>query len=501
MPERVRALIFVLVFAVPAFYIAQRIASSLISKREFAFWRNTWFVVTVSAFLAGNFFVHIAVLAGVCIYAISNRIASVGLFFILLFAVPMGSLAIGGAGLVNKVIELNNARLLAAFLLLPILIKSHGFERRQIGVYRITDWLVIGYVLVQTVLVLRNAEFTSVMRAGTIYALDVLIPYLAFSRMVTSAEDFRKVFLAFVIAILPIALIAVFETVRNWHLYAALSANWGVYQGYLRRGGLLRASSSAFGSISLGFVIMVGIGCALGIWQSIRSDQFKKITLIILGFGILATLSRGPWVGCAILVLVYVATGGVTNLAKFAVVGVVVLSAFLAIPQSSRLVSFLPFVGTVDVGSVTYRQKLFDNSMVVIERYPVFGTPEYRKEPEMIEMLQSEGLIDIVNTFLEIGMKSGLVGLGLFVSIFATVVIGLRRVLKFRVIREASFNDCVRASIAVVIATMVTIATVSSIDFIGYVYWAFAGLCVSLIRIGYKERSAVRVAAPSRVPV
>ena len=41
------------------------------------------------------------------------------------------------------------------------------------------------------------------------------------------------------------------------------------------------------------------------------------------------------------------------------------------------------------------------------------------------------------------------------------------------------------------IAILVTIGTVSSIDFVPYVYWSYAGLCVAVIRVGYSERSVV----------
>ena len=41
---------------------------------------------------------------------------------------------------------------------------------------------------------------------------------------------------------------------------------------YLRRGGMLRALGSAPVSIALGFVIMVAVGCMLGIWHTVTVD-------------------------------------------------------------------------------------------------------------------------------------------------------------------------------------------------------------------------------------
>ena len=311
MPENLRVLIVILGLAVPAFYIGRQIASSVSTDREFAVWRNVWFAVTIVAFLSLNFFVHALMVVIVYLYARSVRAASVGLFFILLLVVPSGNISIGGAGIVNQLIDMNNPRLLAIVVLLPVLFTTRGFDRRQSNVYVMPDWLVVGYVLLSTALQYRSSEatVTGIMRLGVTLTLDVLIPYFAFSRTVTSMADVRKVFCAFIIAVLPLCLVAAFELLKRWHLYFPLSANWGIETFYLERGGMLRASASAAESITLGFVIMVAVGSMLGIWQTIRSSQLKGIVSIIFATGLFATLARGPWVGAAVLLLVYLAIG------------------------------------------------------------------------------------------------------------------------------------------------------------------------------------------------
>ncbi len=494
MPENIRALIVILALAAPAFYLGRRIASSVITNGEFVFWRNAWFAVTIVAFLTTNIFIYVAMILAVCLYARWAGTASVGLYYILLFAAPLGKISIGGAGIVNRLLDVNNGSLLGIFLLLPILLAARGFDRRQLGAYSIPDRLVVGYVLLLTALQFRGSEatVTSVMRAGTSYALDVLIPYFAFSRMVTSMADVRKVLLAFIIAALPLSLIAVFEMAKRWHLYSSLVLHWGGDLAYLQRDGMLRASSAAVVSIALGFVIMVAVGCMVGIWHTVRPLRPKGIILAIFACGLIATLSRGPWVGVAVLLLVYFAIGpnAPSNLGKLAVAGAVAATVLLILPGGTRLLDLLPFIGSAEEGSVTYRADLFTHAMAVIQLHPLFGTVDYRAEPEMLEMMQGEHIIDIVNSYLEITLRSGLIGLGLFISFFAAILIGLRRVLKFQAVTDRNFKACVRASIGILISMLVTIATVSIVDFIPYVLWPFAGICVALIRVGYKERSA-----------
>ena len=266
---------------------------------------------------------------------------------------------------------------------------------------------------------------------------------------------------------------------------------------YVRREGMLRAVASAGSPIVLGFIIMVAIGCVLAVWQTTRLRRFAGIALAIVAAGLVASLSRGPWIGAVVLVLAYLATGpnAVANVGTFAMIGAVALMAFLMTSPGSQLLDFLPFIGSVDAGSVDYRQRLFENAVQVIERNPWLGSADYLSTPEMQEMIQGQGIIDIVNTYLRVALNSGLVGLGLFLGFFTTILIGLRRVVKLNAVRDIGFSAYARASMATLIAILVTIGTVSSVEFIPYVYWSFAGLCVALVRIAFRERAAVTRAA------
>jgi len=124
-----------------------------------------------------------------------------------------------------------------------------------------------------------DSEFTNVLRVGVQYALTVLVPYFAFSRAITSAADVRKVFLAFIIAALPIALLSVFEVVKNWHIYGSIQLAWDGPIIYLLRAGLLRDSVTSSNSIVLGFILMVAFGCVLAVWKKAK-PRFRWIVLV-----------------------------------------------------------------------------------------------------------------------------------------------------------------------------------------------------------------------------
>jgi hypothetical protein len=482
------ALLAVLALAVPAFYISGQIARPFMSARELAVWRNTWFAVTVAAFLTGNFFVFALVVVIICIYARSAGAATVGLCFVLLFAAPPAITLVSGFGFVNQLLPLSNGRVLSIALLLPTLVATARSDGRKTRAYTAPDVLVISYVLLLIALEFRRSDLTNVMRVAVGYALDVLIPYLAFSRTVRSVLDFQKALLGFVVAVLPLSLISVLEFIKSWHIYGGIATDWGEPISYLRREGLLRAAGPTGGGIALGFVLMVAVGCALPFWHRINpSRRFVAVALAIFSAGSVAALSRGPWLGTAVLVTAYLAVGArpVENLGKLLTIGLIVVVPLLLSPAGDSIIKFLPFVGSVEEGTVTYRQQLFDASLSVIEHDLWFGSTEFLSSPELKALMQGEGIIDLVNTYIEVALKSGLVGLSLFVAFFAAILMGLRPFLK-----DIHLSEFAGASVAILLAILFTIATVSSVDFIPWIYWSFAGLSVALIRIGYRQRAA-----------
>lgn len=494
MLENIKSLVYILALAVPAFYLARRLVGSTISYREFAFCRNAWFAVTIAEFLSGNFWIFAVITAFVCIYARFAGAPTIALFFVLLFAVPLVDIEISGFGGINKLIEINNAGLLSIFLLLAILLPGRT-GRQNSNAFATPDLLIVGYALLVTVLQTRNSEITNVLRTATTQLLNVLIPYFAVSRAVTSMAEFRKACIGIVIAVLPLSFVAVFEVVKVWHPYVVLVNTWGgtIMGSYNERSGMLRAFATAAGPIVLGYIFMVAIGCMLIVRREILSRNTEKIVWVMLFVGLFVTVSRGPWVGTAVLILVYVAAGSssAATLAKLAAIGVVAVVALRMLPAGEQMLDLLPFFGSADEGTVEYRISLFNNALIVIERNLWLGSTDYRSTPELLQLMQGEGIVDIVNHYLFIALDSGLVGLSLFLSFFATILIKLRRVLKFSARQNSELNVDARAAMAILIGILVTIATASAIDFIPRVFWPFAGLCVALIRIAHQQRAAV----------
>lgn len=181
------------------------------------------------------------------------------------------------------------------------------------------------------------------------------------------------------------------------------------------------------------------------------------------------------------MLVTHLATGlhPVRRLAKLAVAGAVAVPMMLALPGGEKILDMLPFFGSVDKGTIEYRERLIDNALIVIAENPWFGSPDYLKTEQMEEMRQGEGIIDIVNTYFGIALNMGIVGLALFLFFFVAVLGKLYRAMRLLPNKELVEYRLGQALLATLVGIMVTIATVSSITFIPVVYWSVAGLGVA----------------------
>jgi O-antigen ligase len=281
-----------------------------------------------------------------------------------------------------------------------------------------------------------------------------------------------------------LAIFAIFESLKHWLLYSSVTRTLELAGGmtnYLGRDGILRAIATAGQPIALGYVMVVGIGFYFFLQQSIQQKRIRQFGMVLLAAGLVMPLSRGPWVGAAALLVVFIATGpyALRRLMSLALVTALVLPLVSILPGGERVINLLPFIGTTEKENVDYRERLITNSMTVIQRNPWFGSTTYAETPEMEAMRQGEGIIDIVNSYLAVTLETGWIGLALFVTIFAVTLLGIFRAMRTVSNKESEEYLLGRVLLSTLLAVMVIIFSVSSISIIPIVYWSVAGLGVA----------------------
>ena len=495
MPEHLRALIVILVLATIVFAFARRPAADLIPANDFTRRRNLWLALTLVAFVSHSFWVYAGVAAIVLSIARRRERNPLALFFFLLFLIPPVPVQIPGFGLINYFFALDHIRLLALCVLLPTFFALRK-RADSLPFGRIwADRLLLVYLILSALLYLRETTLTDTLRQTLYLFIDVFLPYYVASRLLKEVGEFKDALLGFVLAAMVLALIGIFEFARHWLLYSALidalNLHWGI-SSYLGRGGSLRAIATTGQAIALGYVISVAIGFYLFLQGSVRNRLQRRLGALLLAAGLFVPLSRGPWVGAAAIIVVFIATGrsAAKRLMLLALAAVLALPLLAVIPGGQKVLDLLPFIGSVEKHNITYRERLIENALIVIQRNPWLGSVDYRSTPEMQSMIQGQGIIDIVNTYIAVALEVGLIGLALLGGLSATVLLGTPKPMREFPNTYADQRRLGRALLATLAGILLTIFTVSSITVIPVVYWSVAGMGVAYMQMARRPKQA-----------
>ena len=508
MPEHLRALMIVLLAATAVFAVVRGPACDLaMTGGDFRRRRNTWLAVTLAAFLEHNFWVLVIAAAVVLRWAERRESNTMALFYFLLFAVPAIGSEITGLGIIKHFFHINWPRLLALVILLPAWLAL----RRQPETPRFgslaADRFLFGFLFIALALQLTIDTLTNTLRF-TFYAfIDVFLPYYVASRSLRDIAGLREALMAFVVAAMLMVPVAAFEFAKGWLLYGKLNEVLGVagsgVGSYLLRDDFLRAMASVQHPIVLGYVMAVAIGLHLFLRRSIPSQLVWVAGLAALVVGLVAPVSRGPWLGAVVVIFVFIGSGAraSANLFKLGMIGLVALPALLMSPLGEKVIRFLPFVGEVENENVDYRQRLIQVAIQVIAENPWFGAFDFVYSPAVQELKQGQGIIDIVNSYVAIGLSNGLVGLSMFILFFAFALRGVLVGMWRQQEKEGELHLLGQALLASMAGILFMIFTVSGISVIPTVYWSLGGICVAYAAVAAQTTLSADTAASAACPI
>lgn len=485
MPEYIRALVVILVLATVVFFFVKTPATEMaIAPEDFVRRRNAWFCITLAGFLSQNYWIFAAIL-GVLVYRAAKKDPNpIALFFFLVLALPQVRVEIPGFAGIRYFFAVDYVRILSAIVFIPVCIQARKqmVERKSKGF--LADKALAAYIVLNLILQAQYDVASNVARSIVIWLIDVVVPYYAISRSVKDLKNLTEILMSFAVAATLVSIIGVFEFFRHWVLYLpigdALGIDWT--SNYLNRGNALRARATSGHPIVFGYVT-----CTALIFWSYLNDQITNkihstgIALTLAG-GAVASISRGPWVGLAVgmAMVVLTAPNVWKNLMKLSLAGLALLTGLMAAGYAEKIISFLPFVGNVEEENITYRARLFDSAFQIILDNPFFGSNDYLLQME--DMKQGEGIIDLVNTFLIVGLNSGLVGLGLFTTFFGWIIFSTYKVFKSFDAKSNYFRSG-QIIFAALIGMMITISTVSPIFHVPVLYWSVAALGLAYIEM------------------
>ena len=496
MPVHYRAFIAVMVLTVGAILLLRWLTKGTSLHDSLERRRNAWLAATAIVFLSPNFVLAMLLLAAVYFWSARRDPHPVGLYLMFLLAVPPWTQDLQGFGPFNQLFALNNFRAMSLVILLPLAVNL--FLRQGAAALsarttagRVTDFAVVALSLYIVAMYAAEESATAIMRRLLLSFLDMVLPYFVISRYLRTRDALRDALGALLLGGLIMAVIATFEHFKGWLLYESTAYHWNLplpFSIFLMRDDRLRAMGTAGHSLVLGHYLVICLALLVVFAAQFR-QKWRLLALYgLVALGLYSTLSRGPLVAAGVVVLLTGLFSGqaVRYYSALAGVALAVTGALFVSPFWDRFVSVLPFVGTVDLGNVTYRQQLFEATLLMVSQRPLFGTIHVLDFLEHLR--QGQGIIDLVNTYAIYAMRYGLIGLGLFLLFLgAGLVFGIEAALRARGRDEETYR--MAGAVASALAgSMIVIVAVSNIDSVPYVYTALVAVLVAMVRMTRPQR-------------
>lgn len=455
-----------------------------------------WAVITLLLFLSPSFWVFLPCSAALA-WWLGQKHHPVIVFCGLIYAAPNFEKMLLGLGPINALASFSYQRVLAVTVLMLWLTKWKPKKVETAPLPpRIFDHLILMLGLYRVFLQLPDDTVTNTLRDYSNYLIDVTLVYWIGRRWVASPHLTKEALAAYTYGIMIVCGIAAFEFLKRWILYKGLVQSLdvpGSGGGYLLRGdtGLLRTFATTGQPIPLGYLAMVGIMVWLALTELHRSSvQTRTLGLGLLAMGSIASLARGPWLALAAALVLWfsISPDGLKRLFKAGLVLSALFAVALVSPAGDKIVSMMPWASDVEDFNIVYRQRLIEVTMMLVRENPWFGSSTFMSAPVMEQLIQGEGIVDLVNTYLALALSTGVIGAGLFtLLIIGPLLYGAPLYLKLLATSKPDdtakkADPLFRSMLTLSLGTAITIGTVSSITVIPWTYWLLAGITVGMIQ-------------------
>jgi len=485
MPEKFKALIVLLIIVQIVFSLLKPVYKEVLGMVEFNKIKYSVFIVNIISFSIGNYYIFVLFIAALSVFQSKNPKDRVLIYLSFILLLPILKYKIPGMLGMNNMGDITYPRLLVVFILIPSYFYIKKSSQYKAFFLAPSDKYVLGFILLKFLLVFHEISFTVALRSLFYYWLDIFIPYFVISRSIRNIGEFKQCIIVILTALFIMANVAIFESFKYWHLFSGMERDLIAVKGsdYATRSDLLRATASFTGPLVLGFMMNIGIGCLLILQDSFKNKRILILMFIIFFAGLITTYSRGAWLGCIVLLTIYALQG--KNKFKKLIKGLsllIVISLVIAVsPLGNKLYAMLPFSDNGEkhsVSTIDYRTKLLDKSLIVIYKKPFFGDINFMDDKDMQSLIQGQGIIDMVNSYLHIALTSGLVGLYLFLMIF---YVNFRELTKLSKKYNNNLSTVIKGLISIMVSVAVIIATTSLVGRVPTMLWIFSGLITSLI--------------------
>ena len=501
MAVSIKALIVILAIAAVVFRLGKPIALIFSNESDFSRRRNVWFVLTIAAFLSPNFWLFVLIAAPLLVWAGRKDTNPIALYLILLHVIPPIPIDIPVVG-IKHLFTLDNFRLLSFCVLVPAWwrLRKLKNEPRIRGITAM-DFSILAFGLLQLFsyvppdlpdhTILQDSA-TNVLRRAFLYFVDIYVLYFVASRSCCNRRVLIDTLAAFCLVSVVMASVGIFESFKGWLLYSNIGERWGEhsvwgspYGVYFFRQGLLRAQASAGHALSLGYLLAIAFGFWLYLGPHLKSRVRRTAVAVLLWVGLVSSQSRTELIGAVGIYFAFAVLGprAMPRFLRAAGVAALVVGVASCTPFGERIMNSIPYFGeSTERASVDYREQLAERSWELIQLHPFLGDPLVKTKME--DLRQGEGIIDFVNTYAEVTLFYGSIGLVVFLAV---IVLGLFK--DYQVTKESARRDLDYALlgaslVACLLGTLFMIAGTSLINGNEKMFYTLVGIAAAYAYIG-----------------
>lgn len=281
-------------------------------------------------------------------------------------------------------------------------------------------WADLAMVLVVLVLIVvdaRGGAFTGYLRAAVIYIIDYALPVFMITRCARTPVEWRTLLSAIAAIGVILAVLVTYEARASWPLYSSLYYHYGfpVENVVKFRGGLMRAYGPMQEATTMGAVLVIGFCAALAVRRAFVSNLAYVGIVGLIALGALGPQSRGGMIGIAVAFIVSsFYRRGIGSVSQVGLAGLLLGGIYFGTTVFGTFGAQVASSLEDGKGSGDYRTELLRRGTEEFWKSPIIGDSYANVVARMQDMVQGEGMVDFVNSYLYFALFAGAIGLAVF---------------------------------------------------------------------------------------
>lgn len=353
------------------------------------------------------------------------------------------------------------------------------------------DKLVIIYFLAEIIAGSTEAQSLGAFlenRGGAMF--DMVLPYFAVRLIIINKDRYLTLLKGMLFSIAPLAIFGFYQCLTGRNPLDFIPGQ--IYDEPKIRHGFYRAALTFSVSIMFGlYFAMLGPVC-VGLWYSIRQNRWLyAIAISLMALGVFSSMSSGP-ILAVLLTILFIVFYKFRQYWKIAVVIVLIMCGSVEIISNRHFYDVLGGF-TFDPRTAWYRSKLIDVALFQGGMSGHWLTGYGLVDPGWSAKIDNRDHTDMVNHYLLVLSRYGIVGLVPFVGIIIFAFNSIIKAFRFSVLEEDKWMIwCLAGTLFGLLISLFTVSLFGPPTTILYVLF---GLCGGMLQIVQERNSKLFTAS------